>query len=446
MSLSTLLVDDDRAFTAVAVAALQREGFPVKVAHSLHEARRALEGGAGFELVVLDRRLPDGDGLSFLPELKRGLPGAVVVMVTAHGDIASAVEAIRLGAADYVAKPIELSDLVMKARRASDELKLRDRLSRAEGQLSDRRALIRPKSAAMANVVQTLERIAQSPRSPVMLLGETGVGKEALAWHVHRSGAGEMAPFIHVNCAALPEQTAESELFGHEKGAFTDARATKRGLVELAQGGTLFLDEVGELSPPLQAKLLTWLDSGNFRRLGGQVELNSIARVVAATNRDIEAQIETGSFREDLWFRLSVFKIKVPPLRERLEDLPLLADGLLARIRGELGGRSPLTLSAAAIERLLRYRFPGNVRELRNILERAAVLEPGPELNLSLLEPQSAASPDGSDFVVRGNPITTDELEQRYVRHVLEQMQGRRMEAAKVLGLSYPTFLKRLGE
>src|SRR5258706_8349343 len=215
MSLATLLIDDDRGFSAVAQAALQREGFPVCIAHSLHEARKQL-ATQGFELVVLDRRLPDGDGLAWLPELKAALPGAVVVMVTAHGDIASAVDAMRLGAADYLAKPIELSDLISKARRAADELRLRDRLSRAEGELSGRRRLIKPASPKMQAVVSTLERVAQSAKSAVLLLGETGVGKEVLAWHVHRLGAGADAPFIHVNFAALPENTAENELVGHE--------------------------------------------------------------------------------------------------------------------------------------------------------------------------------------------------------------------------------------
>jgi transcriptional regulator with GAF, ATPase, and Fis domain len=281
----------------------------------------------------------------------------------------------------------------------------------------------------------------------VVLLGETGAGKEVLAWHVHRTGAGEAAPFIHVNCAALPEATAESELFGHERGAFTDAKSARRGLAELAHGGTLFLDEVGELSAPVQAKLLTFLDSGRFRRLGGQQEQTVSARVIAATNRNLESDIAAGRFREDLWFRLSVFKIEVPPLRERPEDIPLLAAGMLEAIRSEL--KTPaLQLSDAAVRRLQAYPFPGNVRELRNILERAAVLEPGTKLELDWLMASGPAQRQAgpSDFVVSGEPVTAEEVEQRYARWVLERLGGKRMEAAKALGLSYPTFLKRLGE
>jgi two-component system response regulator AtoC len=438
--LATLLVDDDRSFSALAAATLVREGFTVTVAHSLHEARARVAQQA-FELVVLDRRLPDGDGLAALPELKAALPAAVVMVVTAHGDIASAVEAIRLGAADYLAKPIELSDLVFKARRASEDIGLRERLRHAEGALSTRRSLIAPRSPAMQGVVALLERIAAtSPRSPVLLLGETGSGKEALAWHLHQRSAGPAAPFIQVNCAALPEAMAESELFGHERGAFTDAKGTKRGLVELAHRGTLFLDEVGELSAALQAKLLTFLDGGRFRRLGGEREQQSSARVVAATNRDLEREVKAGRFREDLWFRLSVFRVAVPPLRERLEDLPGLAEGLLARVAQDQGRREVPRLGAGALARLSRYPFPGNVRELRNILERALALEAGPELSLDWLS-TPAGPGDAGAFVAREvEPL--EALEQRYARWALERLGGRRLETAKALGISHPTFNK----
>jgi DNA-binding NtrC family response regulator len=445
MSRSILLVDDDRGFSSLAQAALAREGHPVVLARSLHEAREAVERAAP-ELVVLDRRLPDGDGLDYLPELKAQLPSTPVVMVTAHGDIQSAVDAIRAGAADYVAKPVDLTDLVMRAQRAMGEQNLRERLSRVEAELSGRRRLVPPRSPAMRQVLEMLERIATSPRSPVFLLGPTGAGKEVLARHVHAMGAGEDAPFVHVNCAALPESTVESELFGHEKGAFTDAKQARRGLVEVASGGTLFLDEVGELPLPLQAKLLTFLDSGRFRRLGSSSEESSSARVVAATNRNLELEIREGRFREDLWFRLSVFAIHVPPLRDRPEDVIPLAEQLLSELGQELG-RKGFRLGEQGRARLQNYPFPGNVRELRNVLERALVLEAGPELTLSLLqtmrEPIEGPAPAGS-FVVTGDPRPLEEIEKRYVRHVLGQLGGRRVEAARVLGLSYPTFLKRL--
>jgi len=446
MKRSVLLVDDDRAFSSLAQAALTREGWPVRLARSLHEARRALEVDAP-DVVVLDRRLPDGDGLDFLSTLRTQLPDVPVLMVTAHGDIQSAVDAIRAGAADYMAKPVELADLVLRVRRSFGEQSLRERLTRAEEELSRRRKLVAPASQAMRQLLLALERIATTPRSPVLLLGPTGSGKEILARHLHGLSHAGQAPFVHVNCAALPESVVESELFGHEKGAFTDARATRRGLVEAANGGTLFLDEVGELPLGLQAKLLTFLDSGNYRRVGSSVEETSLARVVAATNRDLQAEIQAGRFREDLWFRLSVFQLQVPPLRERTEDILPLAEALLAELSAELG-RKGAVLGAVAKERMSRYPFPGNVRELRNVLERALVLEPGPELDLPVLdgrpEPLPGVPSGSGPFVVAGSPIAMEELERRYARHVLELLGGRRVEAAKALGLSYPTFLKRI--
>ncbi len=443
MKLAILLVDDDRAFGSMAAAALQREGGSVVLAHSLRAARQAIERTAP-EVVILDRRLPDGDGLAFLPELKTAVPSAYVVMVTAHGDVASAVEAVKAGAADYVVKPVELSDLVLRVERGADALRMRDRLQHAESELAGRHRLVPPRSATMRQVVAMMERIATAPRSPVLILGETGAGKELLARELHRLSAGDAAPFVHVNCAALPESTVESELFGHERGAFTDARTARRGLVEIASGGALFLDEVGELPLALQAKLLTFLDGGRFRRLGGTTELTSAARVIAATNRDLEAAIAAGTFREDLWFRLSVFRLTVPPLRERREDVIPLAEHIVQSLGAELGRRD-VTLGPRARERLGRYPFPGNVRELRNVLERAVVLEPGRELELEHLDASAPHDEAPSDvFAVRGDPIPMEELERRYARFVLAQMDGRRMEAAKALGLSYPTFVKRI--
>jgi two-component system response regulator AtoC len=446
MSSSVLIVDDDRGFSGIATAALQREGFAAEPARSLHEARAAIAKNAP-DLVILDRRLPDGDGLAFLPELKGQSPGTIVILVTAHADVASAVDAIRAGAADYVVKPVELTDLVMRVRRSAEDVRLRDRLQQVEAELSGRHRLVKPMSEAMKRVLEMIERIAQTPRSPVLLLGETGVGKEVLARHVHGLAVGDRAPFVHINCAALPDTTVESELFGHERGAFTDARTARRGLVEVANGGTLFLDEIGELPLALQAKLLTFLDSGRFRRLGGTAEQASTARIIAATNRDLQGEIQKGRFREDLWFRLSVFRIDVPPLRGRREDVVPLAEAMLEDLRGELGKRA-VSLGESARQRLLTYPFPGNVRELRNVLERALVLEAGPELQLEVLDQappsREPGSPNGHEFRLAGELVPSEEVEKRYARYVLERLGGRRMEAAKALGLSYPTFLKRI--
>ncbi|WP_164019401.1 sigma-54-dependent transcriptional regulator [Pyxidicoccus trucidator] len=446
MSTHLLLVDDDRTFAALAASVLRQEGFRVTMAHSLHDARAALAREAP-DVVVLDRRLPDGDGIDFVPELRTQFPDTAVLLVTAHGDIANAVEAIRAGARDYLSKPVELDDLVLRARRAAADLHLHERLRQAESELGGKHRVLRPRSPSMVAALQMLERIATAPRSTVLLLGETGVGKEVIARHLHALQGGQ-GPFVHVNCAALPATMVESELFGHERGAFTDARAARRGLVEVANGGVLFLDEVGELPLGLQAKLLTFLDQGAFRRLGGTAELHSTARVVAATNRDLTREVAEGRFREDLYFRLSVFRVDIPPLRERREDVMPLAESLVAELCAELG-RRPVGFTPAARKRLERYPFPGNVRELRNVLERALVLEPGPALELQALEPRGDATPalpDPDAFMVGGPPRPLEEVERLYVRHVLSQLDGRRMEAARALGLSYPTFLRRLGE
>ncbi|HEY3445892.1 MAG TPA: sigma-54 dependent transcriptional regulator [Myxococcales bacterium] len=447
MNLNLLLVDDDRAFAEAAGSALVREGFSVTTAHALHGARLAVQR-QDFDVVLLDRRLPDGDGLPYLKELLGANPGTAVVMVTADDDLASAVDALRQGARDYLVKPVNLGDLIFKARRACEERQLRQRLERAEGELSARHRLVPPASPAMKEALELLERIAARPRSPVLILGETGVGKEVLARRLHQLSCPS-APFVHLNCAAINEHTAESELFGHERGSFTDARSSRKGLVEVASGGTLFLDEVGELPPPQQAKLLTFLDSGEFRRLGGAETRTSTARIIAATNRDLEAGTATGAFRSDLWFRLSVFKVVIPPLRERREDVAALAESVLEDLRQELG-RPVLRLGERGWERLRAYPFYGNVRELKNVLERAAVVERGPELTLDFLKPEGegqvgAPARDGSEFTVAGPPITLEELQNRYVAHVAERLGGKRMEAAEILGISYPTLAKRLG-
>jgi two-component system, NtrC family, response regulator AtoC len=334
----------------------------------------------------------------------------------------------------------------MKARQAVGTVRLRDRLQQAEQELSGRRRLAPWQSECFGRAIEMLQRIAASPKSPVLFLGETGTGKEVLARHLHALTFGEDAPFVHVNCAALPATTIESELFGYERGAFTDARAARRGLAEVANGGTLFLDEVGELPIDVQPKILTFLDSGRFRKLGGVAEQTSSARVVAATNRDLQKQIAAGAFREDLWFRLSVFRINVPPLRERPEDLLPLAQAMLSDLAAELGRRE-VRLGPHALERMAHYPFPGNVRELRSVLERALVLAPGPELDLDVLAGSASGSPApaGDIFRVDGLPIDMEELQRRYARHVLEQLGGKRMEAARALGISYPTFLKRIG-
>jgi DNA-binding NtrC family response regulator len=457
MSASVLVVDDEATFRLLAEEALTAEGFDVTSASRLAEARRITEAGMP-DVIILDRRLPDGDGLDFLSSLpSNGARSTVVIMVTAYGDVQSAVSALKAGAADYLTKPIQLTDLVVKLRKVLEARGLRDQLRLARTQASGA-PTVEPRSAAMRGVVARLQQVAGSPLTPVFLRGASGVGKQRAAELLHdlTHGANVDAPFVDLNCAALPDDLVESELFGHEKGAFTDARTARRGLIELAHGGTLFLDEVAELPLRAQAKLLKFLDSMRFRRLGGQREIAVSLRVVAATNQDAEAMVQSARLREDLYHRLAVFVIDIPALSERREDIPALARGFAAFFSERVKKR-PMRLSDSAIELLMTYRFPGNVRELRNIVERAVILAQGTDIGpRDIVVPGAAsgaasgaaasASFFGVDLNGHGAPRPLEEVERAYVARVLAHCEGHRTAAAATLGVSYPTFLKRLRE
>ncbi|HWA75615.1 MAG TPA: sigma-54 dependent transcriptional regulator [Polyangiaceae bacterium] len=453
MKPTVLIVDDDRSFRILTETALAGEGFDVRSAATLRKAREELDGGAP-DVVILDRRMPDGDGIALLQELNATSSLVTpVIVVTAYGDIDSAVAAMQGGAVDYLTKPINVADLLIKIHKVLETRGLRDRLALAN--VASRKPTdVAPQSAALRRVHSELERLARSPQTPVLLLGQSGAGKQFAAELLHRLtyAEREAAPFVDVNCAALPEQLVESELFGHERGAFTDAKTTRRGLVEMAHGGTLFLDEVTELPEASQAKLLKFLDSGRFRRLGGQREIEVELRVTVATNRDIQELVERGRFREDLYHRLAVYVVRVPPLSERREDIPLLAKSFVdffgKRVKKRITG-----ISDGALAALSRYDFPGNVRELRNIIERAVILSPGPILEESaivLSQPRLPNARPAGFFTVEtsgdGSPPSLEEVERAYVARVLEHMSGRRLIAAQALGVSYPTFLKRLRE
>ncbi len=454
MRASILLVEDDRAFRLVAEAALVSEGFEVHAVGTLAQARAAVDEATP-DVVILDRRLPDGDGIEFLKEQRSDSTAApLFVVITAYGDVENAVEALRTGAWDYLVKPIQLTDLVVKLGKALQARGLKDRLAIARSGIAN----IPPvalKSTSMQEVIKTVERLAQSSVTSVLLVGPSGVGKQYISEMLHRltwATADPDAPFVEVNCAALPEDLIESELFGHERGAFTDARSTRRGLIELANGGTLFLDEVTELPLRSQAKLLKFLDTMRFRRLGGQREIEVSLRVIAASNRDVVQLVHEGRLREDLYHRLNVFCITLPALSARCEDIPILADSFTryfaARCRKSIRGLSP-----GAIAALQSYSYPGNVRELRNIIERAVILAGDSlltERDLLLTEPSGPARFSSSFFSADlnpdGSPLPIEAIERRYVSRVLEYYEGRRMAAAEALKMSYPTFLKRLRE
>jgi two-component system response regulator AtoC len=454
MNARVLVVDDEQVFRMLAEEALGSEGFEVRTAGTLARARVELERVAP-DVVILDRRLPDGDGIDFMKALRAEGPSApLVIVVTAYGDVENAVEALRAGAWDYLTKPVQLTDLVVKLRKALEARGLRDRLEIAR-KSGGGPPLVGPKSAAMREAVDKLKSLTQSPQTPAFLVGPSGVGKQCAAEMLHAmtyETVGSDAPFVEVNCAALPEHLVESELFGHERGAFTDARATRRGLIEIADGGTLFLDEITELPHPAQAKILKFLDTMRFRRVGGEREISVSLRVVAATNQEVGGLLRSGRFREDLYHRLAVFLVNIPPLASRREDIQDLAETFAgyfaARIKKRVSG-----ISAGAKALLGSYDYPGNVRELRNIIERAVILTRGAEVTereIILPESDKTDVDAGGFFSVHlepdGSPPTLEIIERRYVNRVLDHLEGRRMAAAQLLGISYPTFLKRLRE
>jgi two-component system response regulator AtoC len=449
---SVLVVDDERSFRLLAEEALSSEGFDVRTAGTLARARVELDRTAP-DVMILDRRLPDGDGIDLLRELAAtGQLTSQVIVVTAYADVTNAVEALQAGAVDYLTKPLQVTDLIIKLRKVLETRGLRDRLALAKS--DSKLPMVQPKSQAARDVVYKLEQVAQSPLTPVFLVGLSGAGKQYAAEMLHRMTFADRpdgAPFVEVNCAALPAHLVESELFGHERGAFTDAKAMRRGLIELADGGTLFLDEITELPEPSQAKLLKFLDTMRFRRLGGQREIEVSLRVVAATNREI-GKLDPGRFREDLYHRLAVFLVHIPSLAQRREDIPELVESFVryfaGRVKKRITGITPGALAA-----LTAYDYPGNVRELRNIIERAIILAQSPEIgerDVILPERREARAEPASFFSVRlgegGTPPPVEVVERSYVARVLDHMGGKRMAAAQTLGISYPTFLKRLRE
>ncbi|MCY0995774.1 sigma-54 dependent transcriptional regulator [Myxococcus sp. MISCRS1] len=438
-----LVADDEEGVRSFIAEALEVEGHAVTTAADGEEAARLLSK-QGVDLLVTDLRMPGMDGLTLLRKVREEQPDVEVIVLTAVGSVESAVSAMKAGAFEYLLKPVgspaELRLTVARAleRRALLNLKTEARQSTSEVVLSWG-------APTMGPVVEALRKVAPT-QATVLLVGESGTGKEVAARALHQWSERSEGPFIAVNCAALTETLLESELFGHEKGAFTGAVAQRRGRIELAQGGTFFLDEVGELKAELQAKLLRVLQERRFERVGGTRTLEADVRWVAATNRDLKTMMAHGEFREDLYHRLAVFPIRLPSLRERREDLRPLAELLLRRIGEELG-RPGLKLSPEASERLESFAWPGNVRELRNALERAAILADGAvvESRHLWLDPTSAPTSTPTPAVGARLPDTTlEELERMAIEQAIADEGGNRKRAAQRLGIGLRTLYDKL--
>jgi DNA-binding NtrC family response regulator len=453
-----LLVDDEVQLTALMGRILRGAGFEVAAAHDGASAR---EAAVRFypDAVVLDIMLPDTDGVSLMRELRGLLPHAQFIMMTAHASIRTAVEATRLGALEYLTKPVEPDELVVALKNAMRARTLADEVRRLRTRPPDHPEPVdldpdRFPSPAMRRIARDLHRAAETDAG-VLLTGGSGTGKNHLAAWIHRRSRRADGPFFDVNCASIASSLVESELFGHEPGAFTGSRGRKRGLLELAHGGTLLLDEIGDMELPLQAKLLAFLDTHTLRRLGAEKTIEVDARVIAATNQDLERLVEAGRFRQDLFYRLNVLSIEVPSLRDRTEDLPIIAERILARLAHEMDLRVVPTLAPEALADLAAHDWPGNVRELRNLLERALLEADGAAVVRRVRIPRRAAAAPRSvpppPPAPSGEPVDFNRAVDDYKRTLIVEALRRfraRGDAAEWLGLSRHSLhhhMKRLG-
>ena len=442
---SILVVEDDAAMRELLTEELSDAGFTVQAAGSATAGLEVARSGK-FDLVVTDLRMPEMDGFDLIRGVMALPEPPHVVMITAFGSIETAIRAVKLGAYDYITKPFEIEELMLVADKALGERSLRNKVARLQREVEDKFGLgsIIAKSQSMRDVVSLVQRIAASTAS-VLVTGESGTGKELIARAIHYNSTRAAGPFVGVNLAAVPEGLIESELFGHKKGAFTDARNDKPGLFVEADNGTIFLDEIGELALPLQAKLLRVLQEHEVRPLGATKNTRVDVRVVAATNKNLEAMLADGSFREDLYYRLNVIHLDLPPLRSRPEDIIPLAEHVLATLGAKQNRR--MRLSPEAQHLLLAYHWPGNVRELMNVLERGMALCQG-ELIADDDLPPHVRERRPADFLgaAVARRMTLAELEREFIERVLEDEAGNKTRAAQRLGLDRKTLYRKLDE
>jgi DNA-binding NtrC family response regulator len=434
-NISILTVDDDDEFRGVVVRRFQRRGYEVAHTGSPSEAL-ALAEQKHFDVAILDIAMPEMDGVQLLERLRQIDPDTQPIMLTGQGTIETAIRAMKLGAYDYLTKPCELAELEVQVERAYEKAQLARENQNLKSALrrSGPPTQIIGNSPVIRQVLHMIEKVAATDSS-VLIQGESGTGKELVARALHAGSPRADKPLVVINCAALQETLLESELFGHEKGAFTSAIAAKQGLFEVADGGTLFIDEVGEMAGGLQAKLLRVLEDGRFRRVGSTKELKSDVRIIAATNKDLTKEVAANRFRDDLYFRLNVITVPIPSLRERIEDIPLLVNYFLSH-----GTRGPRAIEPDALAALTTYRWPGNVRELANVIERAKILADAPSITLrdlpsGIVQPSAAARP-GEPQAAPSNGIHLEDLERRHIQRILETEAWNKARAARALGIS----------
>ena len=434
---TVLVVDDEQLIRWSLTSRLTDAGYRVLEAETGAQALVRCRDD-GVDLVLLDYRLPDADGVSVLKKIKDAEPDTLVIMLTAHSSVDTAVEAMKHGAYHFASKPFDVEAIVLLVEKALETTRLRRevkalRASQAQPYSLDR---IVGQSTAVVGMRALLQKIAASPASTVLLTGESGTGKDLAAKVIHYASSRASHPFMNITCSALPEALLESELFGHERGAFTGADRQKRGLLETADGGTVFLDEIGEMVPALQAKLLRFLEEKTFKRVGGSTDLRVDVRVIAATNRTLEDEVRAGRFREDLFYRLNVLPILLPPLRQRPEDIPLLISYYVDAYNQEFR-KKIRRVSPEAMPRLKAYRWPGNIRELRNAVERAMLLVEGDELTADQFPVTGVLAPrSGGRVDLPADGLDLEELERSLVVQALDRCGWNQTKAAGLLGLN----------
>jgi DNA-binding NtrC family response regulator len=440
-----LIVDDEASLLDFLALLFQSESYAVETARSVEEARKSLERSS-YDLVLCDILMPDGNGLDLLKEIKANGNHTAVIMMTAYTSTKSAIEAMKLGAADYVSKPFDVDELKIVAQKALERAELVDENVYLRRELEQKYTFnnIIGKSSRMQAIFSLVERIARTS-STVLVHGESGTGKELIARAIHFASPRTARRFLSINCGALPENLLESELFGHERGAFTGAVRDKKGLFQEADRGTIFLDEIGEMAPSMQVKLLRAIQEKTVRKVGGNEEETVDVRIIAATNQDLEARIQSGDFREDLFYRINVLPIHLPPLRQRREDIPLLVEFFLQKYCREMD-LEPRQISIEAIQMLESYDWPGNVRELENVIERALALSHSEtittrDMPVHLLT-NRRSHPDLIQLPDEGLDLEAylEDIRAQLMVQALERTQGVQTQAAELLGMSFRSF------
>ncbi|MBU5313496.1 sigma-54 dependent transcriptional regulator [Tissierella carlieri] len=438
-----LIADDEPNMIWALKRALNKEGYEVMSVENGEEAIEIFKKQEP-DLVILDLKMPKIDGMDALRMIKEISPKMPVIMITAHGSTKVAVEAMKVGALDYISKPFDIEELRMIIRKALEYKNLNDEVKYLRGKLKEESSKIIYQSKIMDDLLKMVYKVAPTDAT-VLILAESGTGKELIANAIHEFSNREKGPLVKINCGALPENLLESELFGYEKGAFTGAISRKKGKFELAQGGTIFLDEIGEISEAMQIKLLRVLQEKELQRVGGEETIKGDFRVIAATHRNLREMVDNEEFREDLYYRLNVIPIHIPALRERKEDIPLLVDYFIEKYSEQMG-KSKMNINKSALERMMNYEWKGNIRELQNIIERCVILSYGHEITEDILpnDIRSISYVVDPNFVLPEEGVLLEEVEKKLIIQALERTGFNQTKSAKLLGITRHTLIYRL--